>query len=406
MATNSNSASTAFHAPGWAAKAVNARYKPADDASTDPSGSGDADLSVLKNPAPASADAAPLVRERLDPERCLVARSPAMQAIAARARQLAEFDVPVLILGESGCGKEMVARLVHEASNRRHHRFLKVNCAALPDDLLESELFGYEAGAFTGATRAKPGQFEMCQKGTILLDEIGEMSPVLQAKLLHVLQDHCFSRLGGRAEIFADVRVLAATNVDLPKAMAEKRFREDLFFRLNVFSLHLPPLRERPEDIPVLMEHYLQRFAEQLGCPTRMLTPQVLEQCLRHPWYGNVRELENFIKRYLIFGDQAWLDQTRAPLTSEAPGLQRHLPATPEPSAQSLPEEGLKEMVHRITGDLERQTIARVLEENRWNRTVTARVLNISYRALLNKVRQYGLFPNSPERHEKPTLIA
>jgi len=337
------------------------------------------------------ADNCETLERRLGMNRWMVARSPAMLAIGARAQQLAEFDVAVLLLGESGSGKEVLARLIHECSPRRHHRFLKLNCAALPDELLESELFGYEPGAFTGATRSKPGLFEMCDKGTLFLDEIGEMPMALQAKLLHVLQDHRFTRLGGREEIFADVRVLAATNVDLPQAMAERRFREDLFFRLNVFSLHVPPLRERPEDIPALLEHCMQRLARELNCDPRPLTPEIIARCLRHPWPGNVRELENFVQRHLIFGDKAWLD-ARPGLAAEAP--------LREPAAAALAAagnaEGLRDLVHRVAGEIERQAITRALEENRWNRTVAARVLNISYRALLNKVRLYNLVPSLP----------
>lgn len=337
---------------------------------------------------PASDRALPLpvtgLNHRLGLKRWMVAESPAMLAIAARAQQLAGFNLPVLLLGESGVGKEVLARMIHDCSPRRDYRFQKLNCAALPEELLESELFGYEAGAFTGASRAKPGHFELCDKGTLFLDEIGELPVTVQAKLLHVLQDHRFNRLGGRQEIFADVRILAATNVNLPLAMAERRFREDLFFRLNVFSLNLPPLRERPEDIPALLDYFLERHAEELGCEALPLSPTLLERCRRHPWPGNVRELENFVKRYLVFGEQAWLDGAGV---APAP-----LPAC----AASQPGEGLKDLVHRVTSDVERETIARVLEDSHWNRTLAARALNISYRALLNKLRLYQLYPTAP----------
>lgn len=316
-------------------------------------------------------------------QRWMVAQSPAMVALGARAQQLAGFNLPVLLLGESGAGKEVLAHMIHDCSPRRSHRFLKINCAALPHDLLESELFGYEAGAFTGATRTKPGHFESCDKGTLFLDEIGELPLPLQAKLLHVLQDHRFTRLGGRQELYADVRILAATNVDLPRAMAERRFREDLFFRLNVFSLHLPPLRERPEDIVPLVEFFLERQAEELHCPHRPLTPVLRERCLRYSWPGNVRELENFAKRYLIFGEQAGLEMSGAAIT----------PAASPVKAVTQPGEGLKEVVHRVASEVERQTIARALEDSHWNRTTAARALNISYRALLNKLQLYQLGP-------------
>src|SRR6201997_1318030 len=194
-----------------------------------------------------------------------VAASPGMRKIRSQAALVANVDIPVLLLGESGTGKEVLARLVHKLSPRAHRTFLKVNCAAVPADLLESELFGYEAGAFTGATKAKPGQFELCNKGTILLDEIGELPPALQAKLLHVLQDRQFSRLGGRSLVTVDVRILAATNVDIEQALETKRLREDLYYRLSAFTVYLPPLRERREDIAPLLCYFMERLAARLG---------------------------------------------------------------------------------------------------------------------------------------------
>src|SRR6202166_1251338 len=233
-----------------------------------------------------------------------VAASPVMRKLRSQAALVANVDIPVLMLGESGTGKEVLARLIHKLSPRAHRTFLKVNCAALPAELLESELFGYEAGAFTGATRAKPGQFELCNKGTILLDEIGEMPPGLQAKLLHVLQGGQFSRLGGRSLIEVDVRILAATNVNVPQALANKQLREDLYYRLSALTIHLPPLRERPEEIPIFLGYFMHRFAAQLGCPTKPYPDSVLNACVHYAWPGNVRELENFVKRFLILGDE------------------------------------------------------------------------------------------------------
>src|SRR5579862_3979155 len=232
-----------------------------------------------------------------------VAASPAMKKIRSQAALVANVDIPVLLLGESGTGKEVLARLVHKLSPRAHRTFLKVNCAAVPADLLESELFGYEAGAFTGATHPKPGKFELCNKGTILLDEIGEMPPVLQAKLLHVLQDQQFSRLGSRTVIKVDVRILAATNINIPEALATKRLREDLYYRLNAFTLSLPPLRERKEEIPILLKHFMSRMSESYARPSLPLAPPLMDACLQHSWPGNLRELSNFIKRYLVLGD-------------------------------------------------------------------------------------------------------
>src|SRR3954465_9264814 len=231
-----------------------------------------------------------------------VAASPAMRKIRSQAALVANVDIPVLMLGESGTGKEVVARLIHKLSPRAHRTFLKVNCAAVPADLLESELFGYEAGAFTGATHPKPGKFELCNKGTILLDEIGEMPPLLQAKLLHVLQDQQFSRLGSRSVIKVDVRILAATNINIPEAIANKQLREDLYYRLNAFTLQLPPLRERKDEIPLLLKHFMSRQAEHYARPPLQLSAALQQKCLDYPWPGNLRELSNFVKRYLILG--------------------------------------------------------------------------------------------------------
>src|SRR6266850_7734723 len=233
-----------------------------------------------------------------------VAASPAMRKIRSQAALVANVDIPVLMLGESGTGKEVVARLIHKLSPRAHRTFLKVNCAAVPGDLLESELFGHEAGAFTGATHAKPGKFELCNKGTILLDEIGEMPPSLQAKLLHVLQDQQFSRLGSRSVIKVDVRILAATNINIPEALATKRLREDLYYRLNAFTMSLPPLRERKEEIPILLKHFMSRMSELYARAPLPLSPAMMDACLKHPWPGNLRELSNFVKRYLVLGDE------------------------------------------------------------------------------------------------------
>src|ERR1700739_2369935 len=242
--------------------------------------------------------------EELSEDVFFIAASAEMRKIRSQAALVANVDIPVLLLGESGTGKEVLARLIHKLSPRAHRTFLKVNCAAVPADLLESELFGYEPGAFTGATHAKPGKFELCNKGTILLDEIGEMPPLLQAKLLHVLQDQQFSRLGSRNVIKVDVRILAATNINIPEALATKRLREDLYYRLNAFTLNLPRWRERKEEIPILLKHFMSRMAEQYARPPLPLSPTLMTACLEYSWPGNLRELSNFIKRYLILGDE------------------------------------------------------------------------------------------------------
>jgi DNA-binding NtrC family response regulator len=250
-------------------------------------------------------DAAAGMVEELSDDLFFVAASPAMRKIRDQVTQVASVDVPVLMLGESGTGKEVVARLIHHLSSRAQGTFLKVNCAALPAELLESELFGYEAGAFTGATRAKPGRFELCNEGTILLDEIAEMPPSLQAKLLQVLQDRQFSRLGSRSTVTVNVRILAATNVNVAEAIESRKLREDLFYRLNAFTIHVPPLQQHKEEIPLLLNHFMTRLAEAYARPPLPFSASLVEACLRYNWPGNLRELENFVKRYLILNDEA-----------------------------------------------------------------------------------------------------
>src|ERR1700682_279989 len=242
--------------------------------------------------------------EEVGEDTFFIAASPAMRKIRSQAALVAHVDIPVLLLGESGTGKEVLGRLIHKLSKRAHRTFLKVNCAAVPADLLESELFGYEAGAFTGATHPKPGKFELCNKGTILLDEIGEMPPLLQAKLLHVLQDQTFSRLGSRTVVKVDVRILAATNINIPEALANKRLREDLYYRLNAFTLSLPPLRDRKEEIPILLKHFMSRMSESYARAPLPMSAGLMQACLDYSWPGNLRELSNFIKRFLILGDE------------------------------------------------------------------------------------------------------
>lgn len=311
--------------------------------------------------------------------------TPQMRALRSQAMQVARFDFPVLLLGESGTGKEVMAQLIHKYSDRAHRSFLKVNCAAVPSELLESELFGYEPGAFTGANRSKPGKFELCNKGTILLDEIGEMSPALQAKLLQVLQDGQFSRLGGRHSVQVDVRVLAATNINITQAIAQKTFREDLYYRLNSFVLRMPSLRERREEIPMMLRHFMMRLAERYACPLLSISPRLMKACENYPWPGNIRELENFVKRYLVLGDEdaaiAELEQGTVDGDSS--------PVTGADSQQP----DLKQMVRTLKNGAEMEAIAQALEQTAWNRKRAAGMLNISYKALLYKIRQYEIRP-------------
>jgi two-component system response regulator AtoC len=322
--------------------------------------------------------------EDLGDDLFFVASSPAMRKLRSQVEQVARVDVPVLLLGESGTGKEIIARLIHKVSSRSRRTFLKVNCAALPADLLESELFGYEPGAFTGALRAKPGKFELCDQGTILLDEIGEMPPAMQAKLLHVLQDQQFSRLGSRSVVKVDVRILAATNIDVQQAIANQKLRQDLYYRLNAVTLLLPPLRERREEIPVLLRYFMARFAARYARPPEPLSPEIVEACLRYPWPGNVRELESFVKRYLILGDAGVV-------LSELDSREGTTLPAREAIAPGEKPGGLKSLVRSLKDEAEMEAISRTLGQTRWNRKEAAQVLGISYKALLYKIRQYGL---------------
>ena len=318
-------------------------------------------------------------------EELRLTRSPLMEELRQQVDRVAQVDVPVLLLGESGVGKEFVAHTLHARSPRSQATFLKVNCAALPSELLESELFGYEAGAFTGAVKAKPGQFELCDHGTILLDEIGEMSPALQAKLLHVLQDQQFSRLGGRRTITVDIRILAATNIDIHKALDEKIFRSDLYYRLNTITLHIPALRERREDIPLFLDYFMTQMSEQFRSPQRRFSKRVLDACLQYSWPGNIRELKNFVCRYLVLGDDE----------AAIAGL---WDPEAESTKQVTSEPGLRQLVYSVRAEAERRVIEECLERLRWNRTETARALHISTKTLWNKMRQYGIRDSSRQR--------
>lgn len=316
-----------------------------------------------------------------------LAASTEMRSIRRQVGMLSKADVPVLITGESGVGKEVIAQLLHRHSQRAGRQLLKVNCAALPQDLLESELFGYEAGAFTGAMKSKPGKFELCDGGTILLDEIGEMSPQLQAKLLHVLQDGTFSRLGARVNTKVNVRVLAATNVDIEQAIAEKRFREDLYYRLNAFVIKIPPLRERREEIPYLLNELAQRFAATHRLEPVTFTPEMIAAAVQYTWPGNLRELGNFVKRYLVIRDADFV------LTElESKISQRLAPSAKQPIEEAASSaSGLKSVVRSMKDQTESRMILEVLDQAKWNRRIAAERLQISYKALLYKIRVYNL---------------
>jgi two-component system, NtrC family, response regulator AtoC len=322
--------------------------------------------------------------ECLDSYPAFVAFSPAMRDVRRKVKQVAAIDTPVLLLGESGTGKEVVARLIHMLSARAPHRFLKVNCAALPVDLLESELFGHEVGAFTGACQNSLGKFEYCHKGTILLDELGEMPIPPQAKLLHVLQDGEFSRLGSTHTRRVDVRVLAATNVNVRTAVRNGTFRMDLYYRLNVFTIELPPLRERKEDLPHLLNHFMMIWAARYGRPPLEITRRILEACESHHWPGNVRELENFVKRYLVQGDQ---EEALSQLGCE---INRERTARFDDRAM-INCNDLKSLVRDQKQETERDAIRRALDDSNGSKQIAASRLGISIRALHYKVRLYGI---------------
>jgi two-component system response regulator AtoC len=331
-----------------------------------------------------------IIREDLGNGAFFLAATTAMKKIYDQAAAIAHADIPVLITGESGVGKEVVARLIHRLSRRSNEEWLKINCAALPVDLLESELFGYEAGAFTGAMKSKLGKFEMCDRGTLLLDEIGEMSPQLQAKLLHVLQDGTFARLGGRGEKRTNARILAATNIDIQKALVEKTFREDLYYRLSTFVLHIPPLRERREEIPYILTQMSQQLARTHELEPVDFSPQLIAACVTYHWPGNLRELGNFVKRYLVIRDEA---AALADLESKIPGRFETPAASAQPSTSTATASSpdLKSMVRGLKDQAEMQAIRDTLAETKWNRRIAASRLNISYKALLYKIRQYNL---------------
>ena len=313
--------------------------------------------------------------------------SPAMRAVRDMVAKVATTSAAVLLTGESGVGKEVVARAIHRGSPRAAQPFIKVNCAALPGELLESELFGHQRGAFTGAHRDKPGKFELAEKGTILLDEIGEVPLRLQAKLLHVLQDGEFARVGGERILHTDVRVLAATNRDLPAEIRAGRFREDLYYRLNVIEIRIPPLRERRDEIPALIDYFLTAanaaYRRSVDIP-----PATYRLLLEHAWPGNIRQLENVIKRVVVLGSAAGVSEELAASAKTSP-------ATAAPAAAPVPDAGgqldLKSIARRAARDAERIAIADMLQRTRWNRAKAARLLGISYKALLYKIVDCGL---------------
>ena len=320
--------------------------------------------------------------------------NPKMLDVREIIEQVADTDITVLIRGDSGTGKELVARALYQLSGRHSRPFVKVNCAALPSELLESELFGFEKGAFTGAQKRKLGKFEYADHGTIFLDEISEMHPGLQAKLLQVLQDGEFSRLGGEKDVHVDTRILAATNRNLEEAVAEGSFREDLYYRLNVVTVQLPPLRDRIDAIPLLVEHFLEKYTAQYRKKLEHLSPETMKVFAEYYWPGNVRELENMVKRMVVLGNEQTVLQELA---------LRHAPKSTEMEADVLDMGALgidlangkgidlKSISRSAAQVAEKRVIERVLSQTRWNRKEAAERLQISYKALLYKMKENGL---------------
>jgi len=374
------------------------------------------------------------LREQLESQeqhKLLFRNSEKMAEVRDLIERVADTDVTCLVRGESGTGKELVARAIYASSLRRDKPFVKVNCAALPTELLESELFGFERGAFTGAIQQKPGKFEFANHGTMFLDEIGDMSFPLQAKLLQVLQDGEFSRLGGKHDVRVDVRVIAATNQDLEQAVAEGKFREDLFFRLNVVCITLPPLRERREEIPILSEYFLKKYSVQYNKPLTSISTDTMRLFMDYDWPGNVRELENLIKRAVVLGSETAIrkeiqhgiamaaHRVHAPAATHPspaavavgghqspvvafpkaggaalapPSAPAHL--SPAEFAAAAAAEGnysLKDISREAARQAERELILKMLQQTRWNRKETAEILGISYKALLYKIKENGL---------------
>ena len=328
----------------------------------------------------------------------LIGRCPAVQEVYKAIGRVARQDVTVLILGESGTGKELVARAIYQHSKRADKPFLAINCAAIPEPLLESELFGHERGAFTGADRKRIGKFEQCHGGTIFLDEVGEMTPLTQAKILRLVQEQRFERVGGSETVQTDVRVIAATNADLEKMAEDGRFRKDLFFRLNVFTIKLPPLRERGDDLNLLIDHYVRRFGQELGKPVHEVAPETLELLRAYPWPGNVRELQSILKQALLHMSGSML------LADFLPPRVRNVPGSVEPygptsrgafdwddfvggrialSSENLYAEALERM--------EREVVMRVLQYTSGNQLQAARILGITRGSLRTKIRALGI---------------
>jgi two-component system, NtrC family, response regulator AtoC len=324
----------------------------------------------------------------IPPEAVVFGQSELMQALRSRLDKVASANVPVLIHGESGTGKDIIARLVHARSPWRSGPFVKVNCPAIPGTLLESELFGYERGAFTGAYGSKPGRVEMAHRGTLFLDEISELDMSLQSKLLQLLQDGQFCRIGAQADKKVEVRVVCATNRKLEEEIENGNFRQDLYYRINVVNLFMPPLRERRSDIGGLVNYFLEYYNRKYNCKARPLSSELMEVLQKYHWPGNIRELENLVKRYVILGSEEVIGSDLQPRENDFIASDINLDGPIS----------LKKLTRQATRALERKIILKVLHNHHWNRKQAAKTLNISYRALLYKIRDAGLPPNRARR--------
>jgi two-component system, NtrC family, response regulator AtoC len=324
----------------------------------------------------------------LPPETVVFGRSEPMQALRANLEKLATASVPMLIEGESGTGKDILAKLIHYKSSWNQGPYVKVNCPAIPGTLMESELFGYEKGSFTGAFGAKPGRVEMADRGTLFLDEISELEIGLQSKLLQFLQDGQFCRIGGEQDTRVEVRVICATNRRLEDEVNKGTFRQDLYYRINVISLRVPPLRQRSGDIPVLVEYFRETFNRKYNCNAKPISDRLMHLMMGYQWPGNIRELENLLKRYVILGaeDTVFSELRPTEVNFPLPEISLDRPIS------------LKAIRRAAVRDVERQVIAKILQANQWNRRRTARALNISYRALLYKLKEAGI----PAANESP----
>jgi two-component system, NtrC family, response regulator AtoC len=326
------------------------------------------------HPVPAEAD-----RYRI------IGQNPKMKEIYDIIEKVADTPSTVLIMGESGTGKELIAAALHYNSSRRNRPFIKINCAAIPRELMESELFGYEKGAFTGAVGSKPGRFELADGGTLFLDEIAEIPVEMQVKLLRSLQESEFERVGGVQTTHVDVRLVVATNRDLMKEVQEGRFREDLYYRLNVVPISLPPLRDRKEDIPLLVDHFIQKFNSKLNRSIDGISNAALNYLVNFRWPGNIRELENIIERALVFAEGPVLDVENVP----AELIER---SSPIPSAATMPDDAsMKDIVKQATAEIEKDLIVKALQETKGNVTQAAKKLKISRKSLQNKMKEFGL---------------